>query len=328
MMTTKQKYVKSIVFACVTVLLIVMTGCNTQTINITPSVLPTNTLLPPTAIPPTPTTIPRPPLSAEEVKTIATEFERVSKAHIDAWNKHDVGLITQLYTDDIKYYEQGNYPNGTGISEMVDLINNVFSGNPDYAASIKDTFIGREDGFIYYKMWNWAERPKESPLLSFDQYKLREGKIAEYWIFWDAKAVKDLNLTWPGAEFDPKQLQNYASTWSSGDPEAVASLYSPYVERQDTLFGYDQQESNAVKGFAADFFAWYPGVRLELLDSFKLRYSDPILMGGMYAFHVSDHAGKPCDVRAIILIKLLRDKIKNEWLFYNSDSLIACGWAK
>jgi hypothetical protein len=328
MMTIKHAYVRSILFACLIVLLIFTTGCTAQTIAVTPSPLPTKTPLPPIAIPPTPTTIPRPPLLADEVKTISAEFERVSKAHIDAWNKHDTGLITQLYTDDIKYYEVGNIPNITGINGMLDILNMVFSGNPDYAASIEDTFIGHEDGFIFYKMWNWAERPQENPLLAFDRYILREGKIAEYWIFWDAKALAESFSGWQGAELDPKPLLDYASAWSSGDPKTVANMYSPYVERQDTLFGYDQQNSNAVKEFAADFFAWYPGVRLELLDSFKLRNSTPTFIGGMYAIHVTDQAGKPCDVHAIILLETIPDQIIKEWMYYNADSLIACGWAK
>jgi hypothetical protein len=48
-------------------------------------------------------------------------------------------------------------------------------------------------------------------------------------------------------------------------------------------------------------------------------------------FHARDQAGKPCDVRAIILLEapfldsVSTGKLINEWLFYDPDSLIACG---
>jgi len=67
---------------------------------------------------------------------------------------------------------------------------------------------------------------------------------------------------------------------------------------------------------------------MELLQSFMLAESKPIKIGGVYAIHVSDKAGQPCDVSAIILLDTSQDKITNEWLFYNADSLIACGWAQ
>jgi ketosteroid isomerase-like protein len=125
--------------------------------------------------------------------------------------------------------------------------------------------------------------------------------------------------------FPENLLQDYAAAWSSGDPEAVANLYAPDVVRQDTLFGYDLQRSSAIKEFTKTFFAWYPGVRLELHDSLKWSARD---LGSLYSIHVSDQTGKPCDVRAIILLESSQDKIINERLFYNADSLIACGWAQ
>lgn len=298
----KYTHARKLLLAFIIVLVLVITGCKPK-----PS---------------------RPALSADEVKTISAEFERVSKAHVDALNTHDTGLITQLYTDDIKYYEEGNYPNFAGIKGLSSLLNIVFSGNPDYTVSIEDTFIGHEDEFIFYKMWNWAEIPQENPLLTYYRYILREGKIAEWWIFWDAKALAEAFSGWPGATLDPKPLQDYSSAWSSGDPETVANLYAINAVRQDALFGYDQQGSPAIKEFAANFFAWYPSLRLELLKSFEFLYSYPVMVGGVYAIHVSDQAGKPCDVHAIILLKSSQNKIVNEWVFYQADSLVACGWAK
>ena len=323
-MTTKQKYVKSIVFACLIILLFFMTGCNTQTINLTPSALPPNTPLSPTAIPATPTTIPHPPLSADEVKTIAAEFDKVSSAHMDAWNKHDRNLMVSLYTSDITYHEDGIEPMRTGQTSVLWLQSYVLQHWPDQAVRSVDTFIGREDGFDVVEIWNWNGSTKENPFTGYSWYTLRNGRISDMWLFWGSDVFK--RLWTPGETFDQKPLQDYASAWSSGDLATVADLYATDVVRQDTLYGENQQGSSAVNEFAAEFFAWYPGVRLELLQPFKL--DETGMTGGVYAIHVIDQAGKPCDVRAVILLELAEDKITKEWMFYNADSLIACGWAQ
>jgi len=326
MMTTKQKYVKSIVFACLIVLVIFMTGCNAQTINITPSALPTSTLLPPTAIPATPTTIPRPPLSAEEVKTIAAEFDKVSSAHMDAWNKHDRNLMVILYTSDITYHEDGIEPMRSGQTSVLWLQSYVLQHWPDYAVRSLDTFIGREDGFDVMEMWNWMGATKENPFTGYYWYTLRNGKISDLWLFWGSEAFTKIYIPEANATFTDKPLQDYALAWSSGDLQTIASLYATDVVRQDTLYKENQQGSSAVKEFAAQFFAWYPGVRLELLQPFKL--DETGMTGGVYAIHVTDQAGMPCDVRAVILLELAEEKITKEWIFYNANSLVACGWAQ
>jgi hypothetical protein len=51
------------------------------------------------------------------------------------------------------------------------------------------------------------------------------------------------------------------------------------------------------------------------------------MIDGVYAIHVSDQTYLPCELNAIILPKSSQDKIANEFVFYNADSLIACGWA-
>ena len=325
-MTIQHTYVRSILFACLIVLLIFTTSCTAQTITVAPSPIPTNTPLPPTAIPPTPTptTIPRQPLSADEVKTIAAEFDKISKAHIDAWNKHDTNLMRPLYTDDVRYYEADTTPTVYNAASLISLMSLVLAWHPDIGNRLVDTFISREDGFDIWEIWNYETSTKENPYYQYDRYLLRDGKISSWYLFWGTEAF--INLWTPGKTFDQKPLQDYVSAWSSGDPKEVASLYDPNVIRQDALFGENQQGSSAVKEFATNFFSWYPGVSLELLQSFKLDGTG--MTGGVYAVHVSDQTGKPCDVRAIILLEISRYKITKEWMFYNADSLIACGWAQ
>lgn len=293
-----QTNARKLLLACLIIQMMVSTGCKQQT-------------------------TPRPPLSADEVKTLATEFDEISRANIDGVNKHDTNLQRPLYTDDIVLYYQGNTPNATGIEGVVANNNGANSENPQLTGRLDGIYIGRAQGFAIAVWWNDDGFTEQNPVITYVWYMLRDGKISEWWIFASSEyyAAK-------GTAFTIKPLQDYASAWSSGDSEKVTSLYDPQVVRQDTLFGENQQGSTAVKEYATNFFAWYPGVRLELLKSFELADSAPIMVGGVYAIHVSDQAGKPCDVHAIILLKSSQNKIVNEWVFYQTDSLIACGWAQ
>ncbi len=299
----KHTRVRQLLFACMIILILVPTGCKQQTTT-------------------------RPPLPIDEVNTISSEFERVSSAFIDAYNTHDTGLISQLLTDDIEYYEVGSSPQYTGLSQYVSLANSFLASSPHFEGRQLSTFIGREDGFDIWEQWNYRQSTKENPYLGYDRYQLKDGKISSMWLYWGYDVyVRDFIPSF-GAIFDQKPLQDYASAWSSGDPGTVASLYSAEVVRQDTLFRENQQGSSAITAYAASFFNWYPGVQMELLQSFMLAESKPIEIGGVYAIHVSDQAGKPCDVNAVILLDVSQDQIINEWVFYNADSLIACDWAQ
>jgi ketosteroid isomerase-like protein len=294
-------HVRAFLWACLIAPLIITTGCQQQS---------------------------SPPhLSAAEVKKIAAEFKRVSSAHIQAWNDHSLDELLQLYTDDINYYEGGSVAMSHDKGGIVYFQSTVLSGSPDIAGRQVDAFIGRQDGMDIWEMWNYSESTKADPYYAYDWFTLREGKIATYYLFWGAKAfAKD----WipGGVLFTQKSLRDYQAAWSSGDPQAVASLYAPQAVRQDTLFRENQTGSPAVKDYAAKFFSWYPGVRLELLESFELATSDPLKTGGVFVIHASDRAGQPCDVRAIIVLDTSEAKIINEWIFYQADSLLACGWAR
>ncbi len=274
-----------------------------------------------------PTPSPR-PLLAEEVKMLSAGIEKVSSAYIDAWNKHDTNLMGELMTDDIAYYEAGNSPMFTYKGDMIFLNNYVLAGAPNFGGRQLETFIGREDGFDIWEMWNWSGSTQENPYHGYDRYVLKDGKISAMYLFWGSEVFERLLTPSQGSTFDPQPLQDYATAWSSGDPEAVAGLYVPESVRQDSIFKEKQQGISAIKDFATSFFTWYPGVSLELFQTFKLGDSDPVVSGGVYAIHVADQAGKPCAVRAIILLETSQKKIINETLFYNGESLITCGWAR
>jgi len=329
-MTIKHTNVRSILFAYLIVLFIFMTGCTAQPVAITPTPLPTNTPLPPTAIPPTPTTIPRLPLSADEVKALSTEFEGITNENLQAWDKRDFDQMPQIYAEDIVFNDV-NQELYKGIDGIISLAKSMLSYFPLYENRLVGTFIGHDDGFYIEDSWGWAPYDYKSnifssdyPLKNFMWLTLRDGKISYWWLFYGEEVFSVQEKP-----FDSKIQQDYAGAWSSGDSEAVASLYTPEALRQDTLFSENQQGNSAIKAFATHFFAWHPGVHLTLSETFG-EFPKVIKRGGIYTVSVSDPSGQPCDVNMLVLLEPdeSQQKIAQEWLFYNADSLIACGWAQ
>ncbi len=331
-MATKQlAQTRLILLACAVILSMISASCQPA-----PAPAQSSKIKPATPTPvPTAAAVPRLPISASEVQAIAAPFDKLSKAYIQAWNTHDIENMRPLLTDDVLYYESDNKPMESTAVGLLGMNWQVLHDDPNFEGRQAGIFINRDSAFDIWAMWNYDEavRPSsaEDPIRGYDWYTLRDGKIASMWLFWD---VEYLNAAFGGTPINVKPMQDYEKAWSSGDPKAVAALYAPQVVRHDMLFGPDQNGPAAIQGFAADFFSWYPGVRLELLESFQLGNSFPRRTGGVYVIHAIDQAGKPCDIRAIVQLEwpVLDDmsagKIMNEWMFYQPDSLIACGWAR
>jgi ketosteroid isomerase-like protein len=125
-------------------------------------------------------------------------------------------------------------------------------------------------------------------------------------------------------------LNYYASAWSSMDFEAVANMYAKDALRQDTLFSESQEESKAIKAFAESFFTWYPGAQWTPLVMFgeKGFHDKPQAIGSSYAIEVTDPTGEACEVMVVVLLHVFEGEIVQEDLYYDTDSLIQCGWAQ
>ncbi len=329
-MTTKAIRSTRCIFLACLVLLLLSTSCQQA-----PRPAPANMITPPTVTPvPTATAVPRPPISAADVKSLAAPFDKVSKAYVQAWNTHDTKNMAPLLTDDVLYYEEGNKPMTSTAGGLLGTNWIVLHGSPNFEGKQTDLFVSRDSAFDIWEMWNYDEaagpQGKDNPVTGYDWYTLRDGKIASIWLFWSPEHL----MAGFDIAFSEKPLQDYDKAWSSGDPKTIAALYAPDAVRHDTLFGDDQNGPSAIQEYAANFFSWYPDVSLERLKSFQLGHSVPVKTGGVYILHARDHAGKPCDIQAIILLEspvlddLSTGKIINEWWFYQPDSLIACGWAQ
>ena len=286
---------RKLLFICLLFLLIASTGCKQQ-----PS---------------------RPPISSDEMTKLVTEFSSILDEQANAYNNHDLEGIRDTHTQDVTFYDSGEIYYGVG--EITDTATWIFDNFPQFSAKFVDIFVSKQDVIAQWEFWNFYIS-NQNPVPNWTWLKSKEGKISYERTFYTPELYKETG--WFGT-IDTALLDEYVDAWSSGDTQAVANLYNPEAVRQDALFGEDLQGSEAVKNYASDFFTGYPGVKLESLSTFGAPGKITTL-GGIYAIHTTDGNGKPCDVKTAIVIETKENKVNNEWVFYNPDSLIDCDWAK
>jgi ketosteroid isomerase-like protein len=271
----------------------------------------------------------RSPLSADNIQALSSELGRLSIANIQAWINKDATLMRQIYTEEVVHHD-ANVELIKGLENMIQFTNIWKSYFPNYNARVGDTFIDKNDGVYLEESWGWTPEcsskdisSSNNPNINYSWLTLRDGKISYWWMFYGKDTCPAMIPS------DSKLLQDYAGVWSSGKPQTIASLYAEDAIRQDSLFNENQEGNQAISEFAKNFINWYPGVRLTLLDEFA-EGPKVIKRGGVYSIQISDPGGKPCEVKMLVVLEpdATQSKIAKEWVFYNADSLIACGWAQ
>lgn len=301
------------------------------------------TLSPPmdTQLPPTPTLEPSPtttsarePISAAEVKRIASDVEIMTNAKVEAWNTGDFEAIQALFTDDIVFTNATLGDHLVGMDEFMGMARAFVHYNPSLRRQVTNHFIGLEDSLATYDYWDFTLEDyyftQDDPFLWVHLSQTRGDRYSSWTLLEGIETIEKSGWYIDKGRLDEARslLSTYGSAWSSRDQGIVGKLYTDSVVRVDTIFGESQAGSEAVSSFAKSFFAWYPGVKWNLQQSFGEWRGESPLIGGTYAVEVTDSTNQPCDVLVAVLLKASEGKITHEALYYEPDSLIKCGWVK
>ncbi len=261
--------------------------------------------------------------TADEVRRIAGDFSAVVAAVDEAWNSESVEAIRQVYTEDVVHHDDTTLNHIEGIDGVTAMAATIFSSVAEFTAqSTSPVYIGRDAAVGVAGtegVFGVLGATEEGPLLEIDLLEIREGRVA-YW-----------TLFYFGEQFGaPGSLPaEYAAAWSSGDPEAVGRLYAPTAVRVDSLFGEQAEGREAIEDAAAAFFERHPaaGWELELPFGDRGQFTEPAPRGGIYGIRVTGTDGEPCVVMAAVVVDTTEEGIVAESLYYEADSLLACGWA-
>lgn len=267
--------------------------------------------------------------SAVEVKRIASAFDTITTANAEAWDAYDFNAMKALYTDDIVFTEATFGDHIVGIDEVLAMARGMSVSFADMRRKITNHYIGLEDSLCVYDYWNWFGSTEENPFLYVFQLKTRNNLISNWTLFEGLESAEKSGFASKQRLDEARSLlSDYQSAWSSGDSTKVAGVYTSDAMRTDTLFREKQEGQDAITSFAKSFFAWYPGAKWNLQQSFGEWQGESPITGGTYSIKVTDSSDQPCEVLVAVLLQASEGKIAHEDLYYEPASLIKCGWAK
>ena len=259
------------------------------------------------------------PLPVTEVRAIDAGLRKIANQQVEVWNSHDAYKIRQLYTQDIVHFD--GVPRFVGNAEVYSMAIDMMNNFPDMGSKLSSVFIGREDGFDVWEMWNLFGFTQDQPGIEYDLLQTRDGLISYWTLFYGPELMKRGSA----GLVNEKYLSDYAAAWSSGNAQMIAGIYAPDAALEDSLFRERRQGRSAIQDFAAKFYTAYPAAQWELLQPFGESYPG-LRQGGIFAIHLSKD--KPCDIRTLILLEPSDGGIVSERVYYDAESLIACNWAR
>jgi hypothetical protein len=251
--------------------------------------------------------------SAAEVRRITSAFETITKGNAEAWDAYDFDAMKALYTDDIVFTEATFGDHIIGIDEVMAMARYMSVSVPDMRRRITNHYIGLEDSLCMYDYWGFMGSTQDNLFLYVFQLKTRSNRISNWTLFEGLETAEKFRL---------------ASNERLAEAKSLLALYSGDAVRTDTLFREKQEGHDAITSFAKSFFAWYPGVKWNLQQSFGEWQGESPTIGGTYSVMVNDSANQPCEVHIAVLLQAPEGKITHESLYYEPDPLIKCGWAK
>jgi ketosteroid isomerase-like protein len=271
-------------------------------------------------------------LDANEIKSLGNDCQVLYKAHIDAWNSKDPANLRQIYTEDIVTFE--GEPSFVGIDDVVMMAGVMYDSFPNWQMDVGETYISQDECFGTWVNWGVFGFTKDDLGYEYDLMETLDGKISYWWLFYDNKfsgAFRGMS------NVDNDLLNQFAASWSGRDQQEITNLYAPEAVLEDTLFGISITGQDAISAYARSFIASSPETSWTVLSGFvgdqaslPNREQYPyVFQGGIFSIKVEGLGGEPCEIRAAVVLTPDDDGIiQDQKIFYNVDSLLACGWAK
>lgn len=277
---------------------------------------------------------PLPALDADEVAQKGGSCQAIYQGHIAAWDTRDGQNLRQVYTEDIVHFDgRPLYVDIDGVVEMADFMFQLF---PDWGMAAGDTYISQDQCFGTWINWGVFGFTQEDPGREYDLLETRGDKISHWTLYYDQKfhsAFDFEEIDVVDADF----LAHFAAAWSSGDVAQVEALYTEDASLEDTLYNVSISGNQAIAQYAKQVFNQSPGASWEVLETFaeskaKFPYEEEYpfsAQGGVFGINVNDPQGNRCQIRAVVVLTPNDDGlIFSQSVFYNAETLVACGWAE
>ena len=277
----------------------------------------------------------REPLPAEEIMHIAKDFKSLIDANREAHLAKDFVGIEALFTEDMSFDDYSFEDHLVGTDQFMGMTRNFLNYFKHLQWQTTYYFISLDKIVTIAKFWdmNWMGKAykEENPFIHVFLFEPQGDLISAWRLFYSVDfLLEQYRLSETEAAEMETALSAYASAWSSMDSKIIAEMYASNVVCQDTLFDEYQDGRDAIQAFAESFITWYPNAHWTSHQMFgESAYPDqPQTIGSSYTIEVTDPTGDPCQIMTVVLLQVLDGKIIHEELYYEPDTLIACGWAR
>ncbi len=266
---------------------------------------------------------------AEQLTQMSKNCEQLFKAHIQALSSRNPDTIRQLYTDDVVHYY--GMPLFVGIDELIGMSKDFTSLSEESIAS--KTYISKDECLGTWIFWGKNGFERSNPGIEYDLLQTTDGKIAFWRVFYDKRYFDRTNAE--SKTLNTQLLNQFAAAWSSQNMDEISKLYAQDTRLADSLLGFELSGLDAIKQYGKVFFEKSGSATWLLFSPFTERQGFPVdqyplpAQGGIFTVTVRQDSGKPCEMRlAILLVPDAEGKIGSQNVYYNADSLLACGWVK
>jgi ketosteroid isomerase-like protein len=280
----------------------------------------------------------RAPLSAVDITQFKASFSALTDANREAHNAEDLDAIQALFTENMLFEDRTFRDHLVGTKAFMSMTKKMFQFFPGFQWKTTGYFIDGKKLLTTTEFWemSWTGKPEdkyteEDPFIHVFLFE-REGHLISSWrLFYGWEFLQENHEI---SETDAEQMKSlvnaYAAAWSSKDLKALTEIYAKDAVRKDSLFDESQDNQSDIQAFAEAFFTWYPDARWTPLEIFGERlYRDkPQAVGSSFKIEIIDATDEVCEVEAVVLLHVFEGKIIQEDIYYETDSLIQCGWAE
>ena len=272
------------------------------------------------------------PVLEEDVVLQKAQFcSDLIHAHIDGWDSRDIEQLKQMYTDDIVHFDA--IPLYVGIEEVAEMAEGMWRAFPEWEMAAGNTYISEGECLGEWINWGVFTLTEDEPGLEFDLISHHDGKIYYWRAFYDAMF---LDIFGHSVQLKQDILQKFGSAWSAADLEEITELYSDEASITDPLFQVSIVGSEAISNYINNYFRQFPDVEWILQYPFAEDYSYQLEkedspyhpQGGVYSITIGNPDNTSCKIRAVVILTLDNDdRIINQSIYYDAESVVKCGLA-
>ncbi len=277
---------------------------------------------------------PRAPIDAGDLRADVDLLGGTVTGHVAAWMEQDPDAIRSYWDDDTVHEDTGFLLELSG-PDLLSMPDWFFDDAPDFKWEVDQVFVADGVALEVTRAWGIELRGfdfvEDEPLWEIDRIEVDpDGTLGRWTLFYDLDTYREWSALDSRIDDAESLIRAYADAWGSGDSAEVGALYAADAHRVDSLFGVDLAGIDAIEAHAARFSSWVSDAGFSphlIFSDSRLGFRDPERIGAVFTLGGVDGEGSECDIDMAVVLSSTDGTIVHDEVFWDADSLLACGWA-